>query len=184
MLDALLIKDQGVRKVLYIKKFYYKASIGIDFSKIKFSFNGEQILFAGVKFSRLHDISSELEADEGDIDHCWILNTVDHWAEIKHSAYYDTFKEVYSRMQEAETRDSLEAEVGTICRQYTDIFRRNIQRRFPQAGFVDSIEDTDRTWYALREGGSYRMVREIASNMLLLTNVMGETKQIEEQTDF
>ena len=34
---------------------------------------------------------------------------------------------------------------------------------------------------ALREGGAYRMVRDIAANMLLLTNVMNETKQIEEQ---
>ena len=33
MLDALSMKDQGVRKVLYIKKYYYKVSIGIDFSK-------------------------------------------------------------------------------------------------------------------------------------------------------
>ena len=181
MLDSLMMKEKGIRKVLYIKKYYYKVSIGIDFSRIKFSFADDRILFSGVKFTRLHDISSELEPDPGDIDHCWILNTLDHWAEIKHSTYYDLFKEAYTKMQDAETRDSLESEVDSLCRQYTAIFRKNIQDRFPKAGFVESIEDSDRTWYALREGGSYRMVRDIAANMLLMANVMGETKQIEEQ---
>ena len=181
MMDALTMKEQGVRKILYIKKYYYKVSIGIDFSRIKFAFEDDRILFYGVKFTRLHDISSELKPDDGDIDHCWILNTVDNWAEIKHSAYYDLFKDAYTRMQDAETHDALETEVASLCDQYTDVFRRNIQRRFPQADFVETIEDTDRTWYALREGGSYRMVRDIASNMLLMTDVINETKQIEEQ---
>ena len=182
MLDALMMKEKGIRKILYVKKYYYKVSIGIDFSRIKFSFADDQIFFSGVKFTRLHDISSELVPDPEDINHCWILNTVDNWAEIKHSAYYDLFKEAYTRMQDAETRDSLEAEVESLCLQYTGVFRRNIQSRFPQVAFVDSIEDTDRSWYALREGGQYRMVRDIAANMLLLTNVINETKQIEEQT--
>ena len=69
----------------------------------------------------------------------------------------------------------------SLCQQYTNIFRRNIQARFPQTAFVESIEDSDRSWYALREGGQYRMVRDIAANMLMLTNVIGETKHIEEQ---
>ena len=181
MLDSLMMKDKGIRKILYVKKYYYKVSIGIDFSRIKFSLADDRILFSGVKFTRLHDISSELEPDNGDINHCWILNTVDNWAEIKHSAYYDMFKETYTRMQDAETHDALEAEVDALCEQYTAVFRRNIQLRFPQADFVESIEDSDRSWYALREGGNYRMVRDIASNMLLLTNVINETKQIEEQ---
>ncbi|MCR5710406.1 MAG: hypothetical protein K6G79_07995 [Bacteroidales bacterium] len=181
MLDALMIKDQGVRKILYIKKYYYKVSIGIDFSHIKFSFDGDRLFFSGVKFTRLHDITSELEPDSGDISHCWVLNTLDNWAEIKHSTYYDMFKEAYTRMQDAETRESLESEVATLCSQYTDIFRRNIQNRFPQVDFVDGIEQSDRSWFALREGGNYQMVREVASNMLLLTNVMNETKQIEEK---
>ena len=181
MLNTLMMKERGVRKVLYIKKYYYKVSIGIDFSKIKFSFDGDKILFAGVKFTRLHDISSELEHDEDDINHCWILKTLDNWAEIKHSTYYDMFKDAYTRLQDAETRDSLESEVGTLCSQYTQIFRKNIHRRFPQAVFIESIEESELSWYALREGGSYTMVRDIASNMLMLTNVINETKAIEDQ---
>ena len=180
MLDTLMMKEQGVRKILYIRKYYYKVSIGIDFSRIKYTFADDRILMAGVKFSRLHDISSELEPDADDIDHCWILNTLDNWAEIKHSTYYDLFKEAYTRMQDAETRDSLDAEVERLCQQYTDIFRRSIQSRFPLVDFVESIENDDRSWYALREGGRYQMVRDIASNMLMLTNVMGETNAIDE----
>ena len=182
MLDTLAMKEKGVRKVLYIKKYYYKVSIGIDFSRIKFSFSDDQIFFSGVRFAKLHDISSELQPDADDINHCWILNATDNWAEIKHSAYYDLFKETYTRMQDAETRESLESEVESLCGQYTAVFRRNIQSRFPQVAFVESIEDSDRSWLALREGGNYRMVRDIASNMLLLSNVMNETKQIEKQT--
>ena len=87
----------------------------------------------------------------------------------------------YRSMQDEETRTALEEEVALLCRQYTEVFRRNIQSRFPQAGFIDRIEDTDLTWYPLKEGGRFRMVRDIASNMLLLTNVINETKEIEEQ---
>jgi len=181
MIDALMMKDQGVRKILYIRKYYYKVSLGIDFSRIKFTFADDRILLAGVKFTRLHDISSELAPDSGDIEHCWILNTMDNWAEIKHSAYYDLFKEAYTRMQDAETHDSLDAEVELLCQQYTAIFRKNIQIRFPLVDFVESIEDSDRSWYALREGGQYQMVREVAANMLMLTNVIGETKAVDER---
>lgn len=181
MMEALMMKEKGIRKILYIKKYYYKVSIGIDFSRIKYTFIDDRILFSGVKFTRLHDISSELEPDADDIDHCWILNTLDNWAEIKHSTYYDLFKDAYVRMQEAETHESLESEVDSLCEQYTAVFRRNVQRRFPQADFVESIEDSDLSWYALREGGNFRMVRDIAANMLMLTNVINETKQIEEQ---
>ena len=181
LFNALTLKENGVRKILYVKKFYYKVSIGIDFSRIKFAFSGDRLLLSGVKFSRLHDITSELEPDEGDIDRCWILNTVDQWAEIKHSADYEPFKTTYARLQEAETREALDAEVERLCAQYTDVFRRNIQARFVQADFVEGIEESDLSWFALKDGGPYRMVRDIASHMLLLTDVIGETKSIEEQ---
>jgi len=182
MLGSLLQKDGGIRKILYIRKYYYKVSIGIDFNKIKFSFQDDRLLFYGVRFDRLHDITSELEADADDINHCWILNTTDARTEIKHSGDYDHFKKLYSQVQDGETKASLEAEVSQLCRQYTDVFRRNIQARFPQVDFVESIEQSDGSWYALRDGGPYRMVRDIAANMLMLTNVINETKQIEEQT--
>ena len=181
MLAATGLKENGVRKILYLKKFYYKVSVGIDFSKIKFAFDGDRILFSGVKFSLLHDITSELEHDIRDIDHCWVLNATESRTEILQSSDYDALKEAYSRLQDADTRQSLEEEVGLLCRQYTDVFRRSLHGRFPQVDFVDGIEDSDKTWYALGEGASYRLVREVASNMLMLTDVMGQTKAADEQ---
>ena len=183
LFNALKLKENGIRKIFYVKKFYYKVSIGIDFSRIKFAFNGDRLLLSGVKFTRLHDISSEMQPDQDDIDRCWILNTTDQWAEIKQSDEYEPFKNTYARLQEAETREALDAEVERLCAQYTDVFRRNIQARFVQVDFMEGIEQSDLSWYALKDGGSYRMVRDIASHMLLLTDVIGETKSIEEQVE-
>lgn len=184
LLAAVGLKESGVRKILYLKKYYYKVSVGIDFSRIKFAFDGnDRILFSGVKFSLLHDITGELERDLRDIDHCWVLNATDTRTEILRGAEYDALKVAYARLQEEETKRSLEEEVGLLCRRYTEVFRRSLQDRFPQVDFVDGIEDSDKTWYALGEGGAWRTVREVASNMLMLTDVIGRTKAIDESFD-
>ena len=174
MLSAMKLKENGVRKILYLRKYYYKVSIGIDFSKVKFSFDGDRILFSGVKFSRLHDISGELTPDPNDINHCWVLDTndVEGRAEILQSFDYDQLRYTYEDMQESETRKSLDEEAGLLCEQYTSVFRRNIAARFPKVGFVDGIEDSDKTWYALKEGASYLMVRDVTANMMQLSNVI------------
>ena len=174
MLSAIKLKENGVRKILYLRKYYYKVSIGIDFSKVKFSFDGDRILFSGVKFTRLHDISGELTPDPGDINHCWVLDTNEDEgrAEILQSFDYDQLRYTYEDLQELETRKSLDEEAGSLCEQYTSVFRRNIAARFPQVGFVDSIEDSDTTWYALKDGSSYLMVRDVTANMMQLSNVI------------
>lgn len=174
MLGAIKLKDNGVRKILYLKKYYYKVSIGIDFSHIKFAFDEDRILFSGVRFARLHDISGELDTDEKDINHCWVLDTseADDRTEILQSFDYDPLKYAYEDMQEAETKKTLDEEASLLCDQYTSVFRRNITARFPKVGFVDSIEDSDKTWFALKDGFSYRMVRDVASNMMQLSNVI------------
>ena len=174
MLSAIKLKENGVRKILYLRKYYYKVSIGIDFSKVKFSFDGDRILFSGVKFTRLHDISGELTPDTGDINHCWVLDTNEDEgrAEILQSFDYDQLRYTYEDLQELETRKSLDEEAGSLCEQYTSVFRRNIAARFPQVGFVDSIEDSDTTWYALKDGSAYLMVRDVTANMMQLSNVI------------
>ena len=174
MLSAIKLKENGVRKILYLRKYYYKVSIGIDFSKVKFSFDGDRILFSGVKFTRLHDISGELTPDPGDINHCWVLDTNEDEgrAEILQSFDYDQLRYTYEDLQELETRKSLDEEAGSLCEQYTSVFRRNIAARFPQVGFVDSIEDSDTTWYALKDGSAYLMVRDVTANMMQLSNVI------------
>ena len=141
VMEKLGLKEPGVRKILYIKKFYYKASIGIDFSRIKFAFDGGDILFSGVKFSRLHDITSELERDAADI-------------------------------READPAEALEQELESLCGQYTAAFRAGICERYERVRFVDAIDD-DKTWYALQEAGRNIRVREVASGMLMLSDVLG-----------
>lgn len=174
MLGAIKMKGNGVRKILYLKKYYYKVSIGIDFSKIKFAFDEDRILFSGARFTRLHDISGELEHDPKDLNYCWVMDTVEDEgrAEILQSFDYDPLKYAYEDLQEEETRKSLDEETERLCRQYTAIFRRNISTRFPQVGFVDGIEDSDKTWFALKDGSTYRMVRDVAANMMQLSNVI------------
>lgn len=177
-LEALNIKEQGIRKILYIKKFYYKVSIGIDFTKIKFALEDGMLLFSGVKFTKLHDITSELEQDSEDIGHTWILNTAEDRTSIIQGQEYDQFKEAYSKMQEADVRESLEEEVSTLCTQYTSVFRSSIKERFANVDFVDGIEDSDKTWYALKEAGRNQRVIAVASNMLMLTDVIGKTQSL------
>ena len=183
MLGAIKLKDNGVRKILYLSKYYYKVSIGLDFSKIKFAFDEDRILFSGVRFARLHDITGELEHDPKDISYCWVLDTHadEGRAEILQSFDYDPLKYAYEDMQEAEIRRTLDEEASALCTQYTLVFRRNVAARFPKVDFVDGIEDSDKTWYALKDGASYRMVREVASNMLQLSNVIEDlaAKQLE-----
>ena len=136
------------------------------------------LLFSGVKFTKLHDITSELEQDSEDIGHTWILNTAEDRTSIIQSQEYDQFKDAYSKMQEADVKESLEEEVSTLCTQYTSVFRSSIKERFANVDFVDGIEDSDKTWYALKEAGRNQRVIAVASNMLMLTDVIGKTQSL------
>ena len=174
MLSAIKLKENGVRKILYLRKYYYKVSVGIDFSTVKFAFDGDRLLFSGVKFTRLHDISGEMTPDPGDINHCWVLDTVEDEgrAEILQSFDYEPLRNAYEELQEQETQKSLDEETRLLCEQYTTVFRKNISARFPKVGFVDGIDDSDKTWYALKEGSSYLLVRDVTANMMQLSNVI------------
>lgn len=178
LLESIKLKNLDKRKILYIKKFYYKVSIGIDFTRIKFAFVDGSLLFSGVKFTRLHDITSELDRDEKDIGHTWILNTSDDRTSLVQSSGYDKFKEYYARLQEAGTREALEEEADQICRQYTRVFRDSIKERFPLVDFVDGIEDSDSSWYALKDAGRNPRVMAVASSMLMLTDVINRTREL------
>jgi len=172
---TVFIGESGEKKIQYIHKFYYKAAIGIDFAKVKYALDGNRILFCGVRFDKLHDISSELRPDEGDIDRCHIISVDGSRTDIKHDKAFNGIKKTYCEEQEREVKESLEKEVGNLCNLYTDIFRDTMQKRYPQVGFVDSIEDSTMNWSILN-GNTNAGVAEIASNMLMLTNVLGKTQ--------
>ena len=50
LLEDSMIRDAAVRKILYIHKFYYKVSLGIDFSKMMYAIDGGRVLFWGARF--------------------------------------------------------------------------------------------------------------------------------------
>ena len=162
----------GKKKVLYIGKYYVKASIGLDFTKIKYSVgeNGDLTLY-GVRFTKLNDLA--IKRDEGDVNHCWLLSEDGENVSINNSELYADFRQVYASARAQETDRTLEGEVESLCRNYTDAFRTNLKARFPGLSFCDKIEDTDATWYSLKENIANERMRTIASNMFLMADALG-----------
>lgn len=184
LLENMGVKSEAMRKILYIHKFYYKASIGINFSKIKYTTINGRIIFYGVKFSLLHDISSELVPDSEDIEMCEILKVGGEKGEkleIRSGSEYDKLKETYRREQAALAKKSIEEEVEDLCSQYTRVFRESIRERFPDISFVESIDDSDLNWYIL-SGSNNAQVAEVAANMLMLTSLINKTRSLEENS--
>ena len=175
-------REAAIRKILYIHKFYYKVSLGIDFRKIMYAMDGDRLLFYGARFEKLHDISSEMEPEGGDIDRCDILKITGDKTEIRQDKVFDTLKAQYRDAQEREVKTGMEEEVGALCNQYTAALHESIKGRFgDRVDFVDSIEEhRDKNWYALKASKD-ELVHEIAGNMLMLTTVMNRTQAIGEE---
>lgn len=183
LLEILKLKEEGLKKILYVRKSYYKASIGIDFGRIKYAMKGDDICFAGVRFSKLHDITSEMVRDESDIDRCFVLNETAGGLKIEQGGDYDVLLQAYSDVQADENKELLEKEVDNICREYTEVLQDSLSRKFRFVKFVEDGEvlESELTWYALREGCQDRQVGEVASNMIMLADVMSQTKAIDNQ---
>ena len=154
----------------------------VHFSKIMYAFENGTALFYGVRFEKLHDISSELQPDREDIDRCEVLKVTGDKLEIKQDKAFDELKEQYRAAQAEGVRESMEEEVTALCSQYTAALHESIKGRFgDQVDFVDSIEDhRDKNWYALKVTTD-QTVKEIAANMLMLTTVMNKTSAIGER---
>ena len=182
LLEDSMLKEASIRRVLYIHKFYYKVSLGIDFSKMMYAIEDGKLLFYGVRFEKLHDISSEMLPEQGDIDRCEILKISGDKTEIRSEKEYDGFKAQYRDAQAAEVKAGMEEEVDALCNQYTAALQDSIRNRFgEQVDFVDSIEDyRDNNWYALK-GSTDPTVHEIAGTLLMLTAVMNKTQAIGEK---
>lgn len=162
----------GEKKVLYIGKYYIKASIGLDFTKIKFSVDDGKLTLFGVKFSKLNDLA--IDRDPEDVEHCWLLDEdLEGVTTINQSGVYEEFTEIYSRLREQEADEALSAEVDALCEHYTAVFRSNLAERFPGIEFCDHIEDSDATWYSLKEHIQDSRIYPIASNMFLMADVLG-----------
>ena len=160
----------GDRKVLYIGKYYAKASIGLDFTKIKYSVRGNSLAFAGVTFTKLNDLAIQKSPD--DVNHCWLLNEGEDTVSINQSGLYKEFTAEYAKVRADEATAALADEVNNLCGHYTTVFRNKLSERFPLIEFCDDIENTTDTWYSLADHGRDSRVLNIASNMLLMADVM------------
>ncbi len=167
------VMHPGQKKVLYIGKFYAKASIGIDFTKIKFAVREEGISLFGVRFTKLNDLAVKPEQD--DVNLCWLLNEDELGISLHSSELYTDFIEAYTEIRERESEQALEDEVSRLCDSYTAIFRQNLTERFPGISFCDHIEDSDETWYSLKEHIQDKRIYPIASNMFLMADVLSGT---------
>ena len=163
----------GKKKVLYIGKYYVKASVGLDMTKIKYSVDsGGNLTLYGVRFGKLNDLA--IKRNEDDVNHCWLINEDGENVSINQSELYTDFTEVYAESRARETEIALENEVKALCDNCTESFRNNLIARFPGISFVDKIEGTDTTWYSLRENYGNEKVRSVATNILLMADALGE----------
>ena len=163
----------GKKKVLYIGKYYVKASVGLDMTKIKYAVDptGNLTLY-GVRFGKLNDLA--IKRNEDDVNHCWLINEDGENVSINQSELYTDFTEVYADSQARETEIALENEVKALCDNCTESFRNNLIARFPGISFVDKIEGTETTWYSLKENFGNEKVRSVATNILLMADALGE----------
>ena len=129
ILEDSLLKEASIRKILYIHKFYYKVSLGIDFSKIMYALEDGKVLFYGVRFQKLHDITSELEPEHGDIDRVEILKISGDKTEIRQDKEYEPLKEQYRNVRAQEVKVGMEEEVTALCSQYTGALHDSIRDR-------------------------------------------------------
>lgn len=163
----------GKKKVLYIGKYYVKASIGIDFSKIRYAVDeyGDLTLY-GVQLAKLNDLA--IKRDPGDVNYCWLLSEDGGNITINKSELYADFVKIYAGLRAEETSRNLESEVEALCRNYTEAFRSNLKARFPGLKFCDRMEDIDTTWYSLKENTGNPRIQNVAANIFLMADALGE----------
>lgn len=164
------VAHPGEKKVLYIGKYYIKASIGLDFTKIKYSTDGGVLTLFGVKFAKLNDLA--ITPDEEDVNHCWLLNDSLEGPAINNSELYREFTQTYAEIREKEADQILEGQVDALCEHYTAVFRQNLAERFPGIEFIDHIEDSSATWYSLKDHIQDQKIYPVASNMFLMADVL------------
>ncbi len=171
------LTHRGSRKVLYIGKYYVNASVGIDFSKMKYALRDNTIVFSGARFSKLNDL--QIVPEEGDVNHCWLLNEPEGGEmTINTSGLYKDFTEVYASIREKETAQALEQEVTQVCEHYTQVFRKSLLERFQGhvAFYDDDIDQSTDSWISLQETRDSRVV-SMANNMFLVANVIHDSSE-------
>lgn len=174
--------DKGTKKILFITKFYNKVSIGIDFTKIRYCYNGDKLSFYGVKFTVDHpDLSSEMEKDRNDIDLCEVISVSENGRrEIRNDDRFNDLKRWYSEKQQRMIKEQHRFESRDICSAYTQILHESLKERFANIDFVDSVDIPSlpmNNVHPLNTSSDMR-VGEITNTLLALTTAMKKENEI------
>ncbi len=169
------ISHTGKKTVLYIGKQYAKRSLGIDFTRIKFAIDGDKVALYGAQISKIHNLESD--KDEGDIEHCWVLNndikdkrhTI---ISINTAEHYSDLPKMFAEQCQNHAKDEVEAEVENMCRVYTEQLRNCLNDHFPGIVFYDTIENNSLRWYSLNENAQDKRVASIAAGLFLVANLL------------
>lgn len=165
------ITNPGGKKVLYIGKYSVNASLGLDFEKVRFAKDKDTLYLYGINIAKLHDLP--VTAEPSDVNHCWLLSgDTDDELSLSQTAEYKAFLDVYKAEREKETAMAIETEMDSLCRMYTDTFRRSITQRFPGVAFVDSMDDKALEWLPLGNHLRDERINRIASNMFLMATAL------------
>jgi len=165
------ITNPGGKKVLYIGKYSVNASLGLDFEKVRFAKDKDTLYLYGINIAKLHDLP--VTAEPSDVNHCWLLSgDTDDELSLSQTAEYKAFLDVYKAEREKETAMAIETEMDSLCRMYTDTFRRSITQRFPGVAFVDSMEEKSLEWLPLSNHLRDERINRIATNMFLMATAV------------
>ena len=124
-----------------------------------------------------------MEHDPSDISHRLIINETESGRKLETDADYDEFINAYENVQDKETREAIEKDVEMLCSSYTDVLQGNLARKFKFVRFVkdEEVLGSPLTWHALKDGSNDRQISVVASNMLMLADVINQTQAIEDQ---
>ena len=177
LLPAPFSRDDD-KEILFIRKFYYKAAIGIDFASIKYCVQGDKYLFIGVQFKKLHDLTSECQPEEGDINLCEVRRLGKERVHVSASERDAAARAAFEQVQGEEIKRMLDEDVAEKCRQYTKVFRSSLQSRYEYITFADEADGQE--LHPLNAPADLD-VAGIAATMLTLATVIQETRSIDNE---
>lgn len=165
------ITNPGSKKVLYIGRYSVNASLGLDFEKVRFAREKDNLYLYGINIGKLHDLPAT--SSPSDVNHCWLLSgDTQEELSLSQTAEYKDFLDIYKTEREKETSQAIEAEMDGLCRMYTDTFRKSIAERFPGLVFVDSMEGSTLNWLPLSQHLRDERINRIATNMFLMATAL------------
>lgn len=162
-------RDDNKRSMLLIEKGYHSFTIGIDLENIFYATRGSKVYLSGLEISLLHDISSELSRNSGDVDHCWVITTDDDGRSvIENASKYDKLEQAYRKEQQQIVKSSVLRDIRAKCRHLSEGMKESLRSRYSNLEFVDADErDYRLDWHCISKAGGNDEVRRIVTDMVI-----------------